>query len=100
MSKFLLQTIGANQQLYRDTMTGLAWIEDRSSGASYALHPCTASIASIRDLKKNGDWGLTDQCVRSRGFHYNIDRYIPCHDPAINAALLSACHCGGKHVNV
>ena len=74
MAKELIKELSEYQKMYRDTKTGIVWVEDGSVGLGYSCHPNIDASGSIRGMKDRGYWGKKDRCVRTHGFIYNIDR--------------------------
>jgi hypothetical protein len=81
--------------LYRDPKTGIAWIEDGTSGISVSVHPNIDSTGSIRGMRDRGYWGKKDRTVRSHGWIYNIDRIVA--SSPDERLVASVCDCGGVH---
>jgi hypothetical protein len=83
-------------KLYRDDSTGIAWLEDGTSGTGTSAHPSIHGTGSVRGMKDRGYWGKDDRTVRSHGFLYNIDQ--PIHPRSADDRLVQqACRCGGHH---
>ena len=95
MAKIILQTLAPYVVLYLDSRTGIAWVEDGSSGAIHSAHPNIDVSGSIRGMKALGCWGQKDKCVRSHGSIYNIDRLVT--DTEYDKVAHQHCHCGGPH---
>ena len=74
--KQLLKEIRPYVRLYRDTKTGIAWVEDGSTGCGGSCHPNIHATGSIRGMKKLGFWRKNDRAVRSHGFIYNVDSLV------------------------
>jgi hypothetical protein len=89
MSKQLIQTIRPHVNLMRDPATGLAWVEDGTSGTGSSCHP------NIAGRGRSRYWTKTDRTVYSHGFTYNIDQTVG-HDELTDIAR-AACQCGGQH---
>lgn len=79
--------------LYRDDKSGLAWVEDGSTGLGHSAHPNISATGSVKGMKSHGFWGKKDRTVRSHGFTYNIDRYVVS-DP-LDKIAATACDCAG-----
>lgn len=73
MKKFIKE-IKPYAKLYRDDKTGIAWIEDGSTGLSYSIHPNIDDSGSVRGMKSLGYWDKYDKIVRTHGFKYNISK--------------------------
>jgi hypothetical protein len=61
-------------KLYRNDETGIAWVEDGTSGTGHSAHPNISATGSITGIRNLGYWKKDERCVRSHGFIYNIDR--------------------------
>ena len=96
MAKTLIREIRPYVKLYRDPKTGIAWIENGSTGTATSIHPNIASSGSVAGMKKRGYWGTNDRTVKSHGFIYNIDIPLPIRDDD-DRAVLNTCNCGGAH---
>lgn len=83
--------------LYVDTNTGIAMVEDGTSGTGCSLHPNIDASGSVAGMKKLGYWDKNDVTVRAFSSIHNISRFVSESDPAIHAALLQYCSCGGNH---
>lgn len=95
MSKQLLKQIDEVTELYRDTNTGIAWVENGHTGSGHSAHPNIDVSGSVSGMKKLGYWGQKDRIVRSHGFYYNIDRVVITDD--LDKVAAEHCRCGGKH---
>ena len=97
MTKMMLFTCDAagNQILYRDSKTGIAWVDNGSTGQGHSAHPNISATGSIRGMKALGYWGKSDRCVRSHGFIYNIDKLVVSDD--LDELARRNCKCGGVH---
>lgn len=93
--KILLKTLGEYQHLYRDPVTGIAWVEDGSTGNGHTAHPNIDASGSVAGMRKRGYWGKEDRVVRSHGFLHNID-ICAIHDKYDQVAA-DHCQCGGNH---
>lgn len=93
--KTFLKSVGAYKELHVDEKTGLAWVEDGSSGNGHSAHPNIAVTGSIRGMKKLGYWAAGDRIKRSHGFFYNIDKLVV--TDQLDEIARAACRCGGKH---
>lgn len=92
--KVLLKQFDEYHHLYRDPVTGIAWVEDYSAGIAHSAHSNIDVTGSIRGMKRLGYWRKDDRIVRSHGFYYNIDSLvITDHYDQIAA---DHCQCGGK----
>jgi hypothetical protein len=93
--KILLKQIGEYQYLYRDPKTGIAWVENGSTGMGHTCHPSIHYTGSVSGMKKLGYWRKEDRTVRSHGWIYNIDSLVV--DDAFDEIARQYCQCGGKH---
>ena len=94
--KVLLQEIAPYQRLYRDPQTGIAWVEDGTTGTGHSAHPNIDASGSIRGMKANGYWQKDDVCVRSHGFIFNVSRRVISGD--LDQLAADACQCAGCRV--
>ena len=92
----LVAQISEYVTLHRDQRTGIAWVEDGTTGQSHSAHPSIDASGSIRGMKKLGYWGKADRTVRCRGFIYNVDRCVV--TDYFDRIACNNCRCGGKHV--
>lgn len=68
--------IGDYKDLYRNTNTGIAFINDGSTGLRHSCHSNIDASGSIRGMKERGFWGKKDRCIKCNGFIYNIDTLV------------------------
>lgn len=94
-TKVLLDVIRPHVKLYRDPKTGIAWVEDGTTGSGHSCHPNISSSGSVRGMKDRGYWGKHDRTVRSHGWIYNID-HVSVSGELDEIARLH-CRCGGAH---
>lgn len=95
MAKALIKKIGPHAALYRDRKSGIAWVEDGTSGTGHSAHPNIDASGSVAGMKRKGWWGKNDRTVRAHGFIYNIDILHTSDDYDVIAAR--ACQCDGNH---
>lgn len=95
MAKQLLREVKPYAKLYRDTVTGIAWIEDGSSGCGFSVHSNIGSSGSVRGMRTLGYWGTEDRTVRSHGFIYNIDTFICEKENEFEMIVADECRCQG-----
>lgn len=88
-----IREIAPYKVLYRDDKTGIAWIEDGSSGACYSIHANIDSSGSIRGMKQRGYWGKNDRCVRTAGCIYNIDTLVCNQNNPMEQIVFNECCC-------
>ena len=96
MAKVLLRQIKEHVALYRDDRTGIAWVEDGTTGNGHTCHASIDASGSVRGMKKLGYWRQADRTVRSHGYIYNIDTFIASDD--LDWVAAQHCKCGGKHI--
>jgi hypothetical protein len=95
MKKTFIRQIAEYAELHRDPKTGIAWIENGSTGCGHSAHPNIDASGSVRGMKSRGYWSKDDRTVRSHGFIYNIDSLVISDEYDQIAA--SECRCGGIH---
>lgn len=93
--KQLIKEVAPYKKLYRDTRTGIAWIEDGTVGLGHSCHANIDETGSVRGMKARGYWGKNDRTVKSHGWIYNIDTLVVS-SPEDEIAR-QHCRCGGKH---
>lgn len=76
MAKEFIREVKSYAKLYRDSKTGIAWIEDGLTGIGHLCHANIDASGSVRGMKKLGYWGKKDRVRRSNGFNYNIDTFV------------------------
>ena len=90
--KKLIRKINENVTLYRDDRTGIAWIQDGTTGLIYSVHPNIDSTGSVRGMKDRGFWGKKDKTVRCGGYIYNISKF--CYDEnTYDKIVADECRC-------
>lgn len=90
-SKRLVTQISPHVQLFRDTSTGIAWVEDGTSGQGHSAHPNIDITGSVKGMKQLGYWHPNDRVVESHGFHYNITKIVL--DSEFDRIAQHACLC-------
>lgn len=95
MSKTLIKEIRPYVELYRDNETGIAWVEDGTTGNGHSCHPNIGASGSVRGMKQRGYWGKNDRTVRCHGFIHNIDRLVVTDE--LDEIARQHCRCGGQH---
>lgn len=93
--KELLRQIDSCTKVYRDTETGIAWVEDGRSGCGHSAHPNIDATGSVAGMKNKGYWEKSDRTVSSHGFIYNIDMSVVSDE--LDELAKQHCQCGGKH---
>jgi len=74
--KRFIKEVKPSCDLYIDDKTGIAWIEDGSTGMGHSVHPNIDITGSVRGMKERGYWDKTDKIVRSHGWQYNISKFV------------------------
>ena len=95
MAKQFIREVKPYAKLYRDTVNGIAWIEDGSSGCGFSVHSNIDSTGSVRGMKDRGYWRRTDRTVRSHGFIYNIDSFVCNKETEFEVIVSKECRCQG-----
>lgn len=95
MSKELIKQVGEYQVLYRDTKTGIAFVENGSTGLVHSCHANIDATGSVRGMKKQGYWRSNARTIRCRGAIYNVDTLVV--DDELDELARQHCRCGGKH---
>lgn len=95
MAKQFIREIAKYKDLYRDNITGIAWIEDGTAGVRHSIHANIGSTGSVRGMKYLGFWNKKDRTVRAGGFIYNIDTLVYDKDNEYDMIVLNECKCMG-----
>lgn len=95
MAKQLIKKLSEYANLYRCPRSGLAWVEDGSTGCGHSAHPNISDTGSVMGMKKLGYWDRHARVVHSHGFIYNIDSLVVSDEYDRIAA--EHCKCGGRH---
>lgn len=93
--KTKIRDVSPTAALFRDTKTGLAWVENCSAGIAHSAHPNISASGSVRGMVSRGYWKREDRKVRVRGFVYNVSRVVSS-DP-LDEIARAECRCGGAH---
>lgn len=93
MSKIYLREIKSNTHLYRDSTSGIAFIEDGSTGLRISIHGNIHSSGSVTGMRKLGYWGRKDRVVRCNGYIYNIDTFICDKNDELEVIVANECMC-------
>lgn len=93
--KELIEVVRPHVKLYRDPQSGIAWVEDGTTGSGHSCHPNISSSGSVRGMKDRGYWRKSDRTVRSHGFIYNIDECSVRGE--LDQLANDYCRCGGVH---
>ena len=91
--KQFIKDINKNVKLYRDNKSGIAWIEDRSTGTGISIHANIDITGSVRGMKNLGYWKKSDRTVRSHGWIYNIDSFVCDKDNEFEMIVADECRC-------
>lgn len=73
--KRLIKEIKPYVELYINDNTGIAWIENGSTGNGHSCHPNIDVTGSVSGMKKLGYWKQDDAIIKSNGFYYNTSKY-------------------------
>ncbi|WP_036486731.1 hypothetical protein [Myxosarcina sp. GI1] len=96
--KTLIQNLTPYQALYRHSFTGIAWIEDDSTGMAHSCHPNIHTTGSVLGMIKLGYWQPSDHIVRSDGYFYNTSNFVISDELDNLAAINCLCHsCQMQH---
>lgn len=93
ITKEFVREVADRAFLYRDLRTGLAWIEDTSTGCCISIHANIDASGSVRGMKQRGYWGKKDRTIRSHGFIYNIDSFICNPRDMLETVVADECNC-------
>ena len=91
--KQFVREIEKHKNLYRDDTTGIAWIEDGTTGLGISIHANIHSTGSVTGMKNLGYWGKKDRTVRSHGWIYNIDRFVCDKKNELELIVADECRC-------
>ena len=91
--KQFVREIEKHINLYKDDKSGIAWIEDGTTGTGISVHPNIDSSGSIRGMKDRGYWGKKDRTVRSHGWIYNIDKFVCDKNNRLEMIVADECMC-------
>lgn len=95
MAKVLLKQVTEHIALYRCSRTGIAWVEDGTTGSGHSAHANIDATGSVRGMKSRGYWRKDDRTVRTHGAIYNIDSAVVTDE--LDQLATDWCQCGGKH---
>ena len=93
MKNTYVRNVGPCAELHRDRKSGIAWIEDGSTGLGHSCHANIDATGSVRGMKALGYWGKEDRTVRSHGFIYNIDTFVVDEEDPYDALVAEECQC-------
>lgn len=91
----IIRQIRPYATLCRDDKTGLAWIEDGSTGCKVSIHANIDSTGSVRGMKELGYWNKKDRTIRCSGFIYNIDSFVCDKENELEMIVADECRCQG-----
>lgn len=74
--KSFIREIKPHANLYRDSDSGIAWIEDGRSGLGFSVHASIDSTGSVIGMKNAGHWRKDARTIKANGFIYNIDTFV------------------------
>jgi len=95
MRKTFVKEIAPYIELHKDQRTGIAWVENGSTGNAHSCHPNIDASGSVSGMKKLGYWRKTDRTIRCKGSIYNIDKCVI--DDELDEIASKYCSCGGNH---
>lgn len=93
--KQYIRKIEDHVNLYRDSKTGIAWIEDGRTGFRISVHANIDFSGSVSGMKALGYWRKKDRTVRSHGWIYNIDSFVCDKDNELEMIVADECRCQG-----
>lgn len=93
--KQLIKRIAPHVDLYRDNRTGIARVEDGTTGMAHSCHPNIDATGSVTGMRKGGYWRKGERSLKSGSFVYNIDSLVVTTE--YDEIARKHCRCGGKH---
>lgn len=93
MSKIHIKEINYCTNMYRDSHSGIVWIEDGSTGMRINIHGNIHSSGSVTGMRKLGYWKKKDRVVRCNGYIYNIDTLIYDKNNELEMFVVNECMC-------
>lgn len=93
--KTFIKEIKPYIELHRCPRTGIAWVENGSTGTGHSAHPSICSTGSVKGMKNRGYWNKEDQAVKTSGYIYNISRSFVSDE--YDEIARQHCQCGGNH---
>lgn len=93
--KILLKEVEPHVNLYRDTGTGIAWVEDGRTGCGHSPHPSIDETGSVAGMASKGYWDKNAVTVKSNGLIYNTSLYFA--PSGLDKLAALHCRCGGKY---
>lgn len=76
MAKIKIKEIAPYKTLYRCSNTGIAWVEDGTSGNGHSAHANIHGTGSVQGMKRQGYWEAKARVERTNGYIYNIDTLV------------------------
>jgi len=92
-TKQLIEVIEPHVNLYRDSNTGIAWVEDGRTGCGHSCHPNIDASGSVRGMIARRYWHEDDLVILTNGFKYNVSKFMASTDYDLVAA--KHCQCRG-----
>jgi hypothetical protein len=74
--KTLVKEIKPYIELHMDRNTGIAWVENGSTGNGHSAHPSIDATGSVKGMKNLGYWKNDDITVKSHGSIYNVSKIV------------------------
>ena len=78
-------------RLYLDLETGIAWVENGSTGLGHSCHPNISAAGSVAGMKRQGFWARDCRTVRSHGLIYNVSVTVA--TDSLDAIAAELCRC-------
>lgn len=91
MAKRLIKEIKPYVKLFINDGTGIAWVENGSTGNSHSAHPNIDASRGVKGMKNLGYWGKEDITVRCNGTIYNISKFVV--DDELDKIASDYCKC-------
>lgn len=99
--KHLIDQLSDHVNLYIDPDTGIAWVEDGSTGCGHSAHPNIDATGSVAGMKNQGFWYEDARCVESHGYIYNVDAvYISSEYDRVAGDACSCIACWPRRINL
>lgn len=98
--KTTVKIISPNKTLFRDPISGIAWVEDGSTGMRHSCHPNIDQSGSAAGMIARGTWEKHDILIKTQGFIHNASQLLsggpePDSDLNLTAIAAEACQCRG-----
>lgn len=91
MAAKLIKDLGRYKTLWRDSRTGLAWVDNGSTGTRHTCHANIDRTGSVAGMKKLGYWASDAVTVRCAGGIYNLDTMVISDE--LDQIAADACRC-------